>query len=113
MRRWSRSDPAKLQRLWIEIPADRPLEPMPGTLAADSSLRQCPEGKLVPANLWFKNAPAGEMLREMKHTSDIFERVLSLLVVPKFDLPWVKDFSDDHTYDSFDRFIERGQYPVR
>jgi hypothetical protein len=51
------------------------------TVAEDEWVRQCPEGQLVPANLWFKNAPDGEMLREMKHTSDTFERVLSLLIV--------------------------------
>lgn len=112
MRRWSRSEPAKLQRLWIEDPKDGPLEPPKGSVAADTSVRQCAEGEIVPANLWFRNAPEGEMLREMKHTSDTFERMLSLLIVPKFELRWARDW-DDHTYDTFDRFIERGQYPVR
>lgn len=112
MLRWSRSESAKLQRLWIEEPKDGPLEPIPGTLAADTSVRQCKEGRIMPASLWFKNAPEGEMLREMKHTSDKFERVLSLLIVPKFEPRWARDW-DDHTYDTFDRFIERGQYPVR
>ncbi|WP_127478480.1 hypothetical protein [Sulfurivermis fontis] len=64
------------------------------------------------AKLWFRNAPEGEMLREMKHTSDKFERVLSLLIVPKFDLLWTPD-GDDHDCDTFDRFIERRQLPVR
>jgi hypothetical protein len=36
----------------------------PGTVAADPLVRQCAEGQLVPANLWFKNAPDGEMLRK-------------------------------------------------
>ena len=112
MRRWSRSGPAKEQRLWIEYPKDRPLEPFHGTVAADTSVRQCAEGEIVPANLWFKNAPEGEMLREMKHTSDTFERVLSLLIVPKFEPRWARDW-DDHTYDTFDRFIDSGQLPVR
>lgn len=112
MRRWSRSEPAREQRLWIEEPKDEPLTPIPGTVAADTSIRQCPEGKHVPANLWFRNAPEGEMLREMKHTSDTYERVLSLLIVPKFMPRWEPRWSDD-SYDTFDRFIERGQYPAR
>lgn len=112
MRRWSRSEAAKTQRLWIEEPMDQPLTPAAGTIAADQSIRQCPEGKYVPANLWFRTAPEGEMLREMKHTSDKFERVLSLLIAPKFEPRWARDWGDE-TYDTFDRFIERGQYPVR
>lgn len=111
MKRWSRSTPAREQRLWIDEPKDGPLEPIPKTVAADVSVRQCPDGQIVPANLWFKNAPEGEMLREMKHTSDTYERVLSLLIVPKFEPRWARDW-DEHTYDTFDRFIERGQYPV-
>jgi hypothetical protein len=67
------------------------VEQFPGTLAADPLVRQCPEGQLVPANLWFRNAPDGEMLREMKHTSDTFERVLSLLIVPRFEPRWACD----------------------
>ncbi|MDP2431825.1 MAG: ImmA/IrrE family metallo-endopeptidase [Pseudomonadota bacterium] len=110
MRRWSRSEPAKLQRLWIDEPADEPLEPYPGTLAADASISQCPEGAVVPANLWFRNAPEGEMLREMKHTSDLYERVLSLLIVPKFEPRWARD-EEDAPLDTYDRFIERGQLP--
>lgn len=112
MRRWTRSAAAQEQRLWIDQPKDFPLEPFAGTLAADTSVRQCPEGEIVPANRWFKNAPDGEMLREMKHTSDRYERVLSLLIVPKFEPRWSRDW-DDRTYDTFDRFIEGGQYPVR
>lgn len=112
MKRWSRSGPAKEQRLWIEEPKDRPLEPITGTVAADTSVRQCPEGQIVPANLWFKNAPEGEMLREMKHTSDTFERVLSLLIVPKFEPRWALD-DDEHTDDTFDDFIGRGWPTVR
>jgi hypothetical protein len=54
--------------IWIDEPKDAPLEPFPGTVAADTFVRQCPEGKIVPASLWFKNAPEGEMLREMKHS---------------------------------------------
>lgn len=111
--RWSRSEAAQAQRLWIDRPVDEPLEPFPGTLAADPDVRQCPEGQPVPANLWFRNAPEGVMLREMKHSSDKFERVLSLLVVPKFEPRWVHEWEDEPTYDTFDRFIERGQYPVR
>ena len=112
MKRWSRSESAREQRLWIDTPKDDPLEPMPGTLAADSSIRQCAEGKIVPANLWFKNAPEGEMLREMKHTSVVFERVLSLLIVPKFEYRWGRD-EEEKIFDTYDRFIERGQFPVR
>lgn len=109
MKRWSRSEPAKNQRLWIAASKNGPMEPTAGTVAADTSVRQCPEGQIVPANLWFKNAPEGEMLREMKHTSDIYERVLSLLIVPKFEPRWARDWEEESTHDTYDRFIERDQ----
>ncbi len=112
MRRWSRSESAKRQRLWIESSLNEPMEPFAGTLAADSSVRQCFDGELIPANLWFKNAPEGEMLREMKHTSDIFERVLSLLIAPEFELRWARGW-DNHEFDTFDFFIGRGQTSAR
>ena len=44
------------------------------------------------------------MLREMKHTSDTFERVLLLLIVPK----WASD-GEDGEEDTYDRFIGSGR----
>lgn len=114
--RWSRSEPAKEQCLWVDRPGEKFVEPAPGTLAADPDVRQCYEGRDVPANLWFKNAPKGLLLREMKHTSDKFERVLSLLIVPSFTPEWSttsRGNEEETEQDTFDRFIERGQYPVR
>jgi hypothetical protein len=106
MKRWSSSVAAKRQRLRIEAPTAEPREPMPGTVAADPGVRQCPAGQYVPAGLWFTNAPGGEMLREMKHTSDTFERVLSLLIVPQFEPRWARDGEETVT-DTYDRFIEQ------
>ena len=72
----------------------------------------------MPANLWFRNAPDGEMLREMKHTSDTFERVLSLLIVPCFgvtvDARWEEGWDD--TYDWFiggERQVVWGHLTIR
>ncbi len=74
MKRWSFSKPTKPQRLWIDNRKGYQLKPILHTVAADPLVRQYPEGRIVPANLWFRNAPDGEMLREVKHTSDTFER---------------------------------------
>jgi hypothetical protein len=79
---------------------------VPGTVAADPDMRQCLAGRHVPAGLWFKNAPEEEMLREMKHTSDAFERVLSLLIVPQFEPRWARD-DEEAVPDPYDRFIEQ------
>lgn len=106
MKRWSSSIAAKKQRLRMEAPTAEPLEPMLGTVAADAEVRQCPEGRYVPAGLWFKNAPDGEMLREMKHTSDTYERVLSLLIVPRFEPRWARD-DEEPIEDAYDRSVTR------
>ena len=106
--RWSRSERAREQRLWLDARKGSPVEQFRGTLAADPLVRQCQEGQLVPANLWFRNAPDGEMLREMKHTSDTFERVLSLPIVPKFYPRWALD-GEGGEDDNYDRFIGGGR----
>lgn len=106
MRRWSRSDAAKRQRLWLEQPARAPLEPPAGTLAADAGVRQCREGRSVAARHWFRTAPDGEMVREMKHTSDTYERVLSLLIVARFEPRWARD-DEEPIEDAYDRFVAR------
>ena len=46
------------------------------------------------------------MLREMKHTSDAFKRVLTLLIVPQFEPRWARD-SEDPVEDTYDRFIDQ------
>jgi len=43
----------------------------------------------------------------MKHTSDTFERVLSLLIVPKFYPRWARD-GEEGEDDTYDRFIGGG-----
>ena len=48
----------------------------------------------------------------MKHTSVALERVLSLLIIPKFEPRWARD-GEESVSDTFDRFIESGQYPTR
>lgn len=62
----------------------------------------------MPANLWFSNARDGEVLREIKHTSDTSERLLSPLVVPRFEALWASD-EEEGENDAYDRFIGGGQ----
>jgi Zn-dependent peptidase ImmA (M78 family) len=59
----------------IEIP--------PGSLAAKPEVTNEKQGALVPTNIWFPYASASSRLREMKITSDFYDTVLTLLVLPR------------------------------
>lgn len=74
---------------------DALIEPPPGSLAAEVSVRQEWEGQLVPARTWFHTESPRASLREMKHVSDVHERVLSLLILPEAEAPWERENEGD------------------
>lgn len=67
------------------------IEPPPGSLAADESVRQEWTGQRIPAQSWFPTESPHAFLREMKHVSDTFERILTLLILPEAEAPWERD----------------------
>lgn len=71
------------------------IEPPPGSLAADASIRQDWEGQRVCAKDWFPTESPQSLLREMKHVSDVHERVLSLLILPEAEAPWERESEDE------------------
>lgn len=63
--------------------------PLPyGSLALDDSIAQEKKGQSVPARIWFEHADKELPLREMKLTSERYDVVLTLLVLPKFCDVW-------------------------
>lgn len=79
--------------------SDALIEPPPGSLAADETIRQDWEGRRLPAQIWFDTESPHTFLREMKHVSDVHERTLSLLMLPKADAPWERDEEDEDEDD--------------
>jgi hypothetical protein len=71
------------------------IEPPPGSLAADEGVRQEWKGQRVPAQTWFHTESPKALLREMKHVSDTYERVLSLLILPEAEAPWEREDEDE------------------
>lgn len=92
---------------------DDPQEPMPGTLAADDRIAQEWNGLQMPAEIWCSSEPSDITLRELKHTYADGNRVLSMLILesaaprPCRRTGW----EEDGNSDTYDRFIERGQFP--
>jgi len=70
------------------------IEPPPGSLAGDASIRQEWQGRRMPAQAWFPTESPHARLREMKHASDVHERVLSLLILPEAEAPWERETDD-------------------
>ena len=90
-----------------------PQEPLPDTLASDEDIVQEWDGIQMPAKQWCSSEPTGITLREMKHSFPSGNRVLSLLVLESaaprnFEQ---SGWEDEHTSDTYDRFVERGQFP--
>jgi hypothetical protein len=94
---------------------DDPQEPLTGTLAADEDVAQEWDGVDMPARSWCSSEADEIRLRELKHTYADGNRVLSLLMLeaapPRtyFRSGW----EDEETRDTFDRFVDNGQPPIR
>ncbi|MBN8886833.1 MAG: ImmA/IrrE family metallo-endopeptidase [Rudaea sp.] len=70
----------KTRNQTIAIPND--------TLAADMGVSHERTGVEIAARKWFPHAPADFSLREMKITSNEYDAVMSLLVLPKGEKVW-------------------------
>lgn len=109
-----RSLSARKTRVRLRQTGD-PQEPLPGTLAAADEIAQEWDGVDMPAKLWCSSEADEIKLRELKHSYADGNRVLSLLMLESapprtyFRSGW----EDEKSHDTFDRFIERGQSPVR
>lgn len=67
----------------VEIPV--------GSLAAAPGVKQERRGIELPAKTWFPHAEAGTCVREMKVSSDQYEHVMSLLILPRSATVWRSD----------------------
>ena len=92
-----------------------PQEPLVGTLAADDALAQEWDGVDMPASAWCTSEANDIRLRELKHTYADGNRVLSLLMLESAPPRSYQHsgWDDEETRDTFDRFIDNGQLPVR
>ena len=92
-----------------------PQEPLVGTLAADAAIDQEWDGVDMPAHAWCSSEAPEIRLRELKHTYTGGNRVLSLLLLESAPPRAYQrsGWEDEETRDSYDRFIDNGQLPVR
>jgi len=93
---------------------DDPQEPLPDTVAADCDIAQEWQGITVSAALWCAEEAPYMQLTEFKHTYSERNRVLSLLLLESAEpRKWDNSWHDENSFDSYDKFISTGQYPVR
>ena len=91
-----------------------PVEPMPGTLAADASIVQEWNGVEMSAAIWCPEEAQHMKLRELKHTFGARDRVLTLLLLESAEpRSWDQSWHDEGAEDCADRFASNGQFPVR
>ncbi|WP_244539156.1 ImmA/IrrE family metallo-endopeptidase [Pseudomonas aeruginosa] len=93
---------------------DDPQEPIPGTLAADSTVEQEWDGTEMSAAIWCPEEAPHMKLREFKHSYTTGDRVLTLLLLESAEpRSWDRSWQDGESFDSFDQFVSTGQLPVR
>jgi len=93
---------------------DDPQEPLPGTLAADSTVEQEWDGTEMSAAIWCPEEAPHMKLREFKHSYTTGDRVLTLLLLESAEpRSWDRSWQDGESFDSFDQFVSNGQMPVR
>lgn len=109
----SRSRSAVMTRARVRR-TDDPQEPLPNTVAADTSLAQEWDGITLSAAVWCAEEAPYMKLTEFKHTYSERDRVLSLLLLESAEpRKWDKSWHDEDNFDSYDKFISAGQYPTR
>jgi IrrE N-terminal-like domain len=62
-----------------------------GSIAVAPGVKHERRGIELPAKIWFPHAEAGTSLREMKISSDQYDYVLSLLILPRSAIVWRRD----------------------
>lgn len=109
-----RSQSAVRTKVFLRKSSD-PQEPPRDTLAAEEEIVQEWSGIEISANVWCQSEPADIRLREMKHTYAKANRVLTLLILESAaPLTYPNSgWDDERSFDSFDRFVDSGQLPVR
>ena len=91
-----------------------PQEPLPGTLAADTSVEQEWDGTEMSAAIWCPEEAAHMKLWEFKHSYGARDRILTLLLLENAEpRSWDRSWQDEESFDSFDQFVSNGQLPVR
>jgi hypothetical protein len=91
-----------------------PQEPLPGTLAADTSIEQEWDGTEMSAAIWCPEEAAHMKLWEFKHSYGARDRILTLLLLESAEpRAWDRSWQDGESFDSFDQFVSNGQLPVR
>ena len=91
-----------------------PQEPLPGTLAADTSVEQEWDGTEMSAAIWCPEEAAHMKLWEFKHSYGARDRILTLLLLESAEpRSWDRSWQDGESFDSFDQFVSAGQLPVR
>ena len=91
-----------------------PQEPLPGTLAADTSVEQEWDGTEMSAAIWCPEEAAHMKLWEFKHSYGARDRILTLLLLENAEpRSWDRSWQDGESFDSFDQFVSNGQLPVR
>lgn len=86
--------------------------PIPtGSLAASTrSLIHEMQGVELPARVWFPREPKEMSLREFKIVSDRYERTMTLLILPKAEPRWSREF-EEQDGELLDEYIQSGLLP--
>ncbi len=82
-----------------------PVQPPPGTLAAQASITQERDGIDFSATMWCSQEASHLTVREFKHSYTARDRILTLLLLESAEpRAWDRSWKDEDQVDSFDQF---------
>lgn len=110
---WAKSNKAALtsgayfatRKNTIELPGD--------ALAHSSNGRAASQQQTTSAKRWFPREPDSMPLTEMIRVAGQYDYTLTLLLLPEAEWQGARHDDEEAEADTFDRFIRRGQFPVR
>lgn len=95
---WAKSSEAAVKSGAYLKTRDTPMEVPAGSLAASGAvLADERKGIELNANVWFRHEPADMSMREFRITSDRYDLIMSLLLLPRTEKSWLIELDKDET----------------
>lgn len=110
---WAKSNEAAFKSGAVFATRKRTIALPSDALAYSDNCAATNQSQSIRAQVWFPREPAYVELTEMTKVAGNYDYTLTLLLMP--DAEWRQPQHDDEQSeeDTFDRFINNGQYPVR
>ena len=110
---WAKSNEAAYKSGAVFATRKRTISLPRDALAHSDNCTGVPQKQEVLANIWFPREPSYVQMTEMTKIAGNYDYTLSLLLMPQAEWRQPQHDDGDPEQDTFDRFINNGQFPDR